>query len=60
MISKTHMIHHSEALASTHPPPEDPQVNLEIGPAADSGGTGTLVDTMITCDHIKVAKCFDV
>ena len=46
-MSKTHMIHHSEALASTHPPPEDPQVNLEIGPAADSGGTSSLVDKLL-------------
>ena len=52
MMSKTHMIHHSEALASTHPPPEDPQVNLEIGPAADSGGTSTLVDKVEAAVHV--------
>ena len=44
-----------KTLASTCHPPEDPQVNLEIGPAADSGGTSSLVDNTNVNNVIKVS-----
>ena len=50
-MSKTHMIRHSEALASTHHPIAPDPVYPELGPAeaagpAYSGGTSSLFDNV--------------